>query len=174
MIQKPMRAVLFDRDGTLVVNVPYNGDPEMVEPIPGAQECVARLRAVGLAVGVVTNQSAVGRGMIDIEDVERVNLRVERFFGAFDVWKICPHAPWDNCLCRKPSPDLILQAARALKIAPEQCYVVGDGSRDIDAALAAGATPLRYGPLTMSQIHDEILVGMAPGERQPDPTGVHR
>jgi len=166
-----MRAVLFDRDGTLIGNVPYNGDPDLVEPIPGALECLTGLRAAGLKVGVVTNQSAVGRGMIDIEDVERVNLRVERLLGAFDVWKICPHAPWESCLCRKPSPDLILQAARALRVAPEQCWVVGDSARDVDAALAAGARPLRYGPLTMNQIRDEILAADGASVRQVDPAG---
>jgi histidinol-phosphate phosphatase family protein len=134
-----VRAVLFNRDGTLVRNVPYNGDPDLVELMPGAAHGVQRLRDLGLRLGVVTNQSGVGRGMIDFEDVERVNLRIERFLGPFDTWKICPHAPWEGCACRKPSPALIEAAARSLGVAPADCWVVGNEPSDVLAAERAGA-----------------------------------
>ena len=68
----PVRAVLFDRDGTLVEDVPYNGDPEQVRPVAGAREAVRRLRSAGVAVGVVTNQSGVGRGLISRGDADAV------------------------------------------------------------------------------------------------------
>ncbi|MBT0769463.1 HAD family hydrolase [Kineosporia sp. J2-2] len=139
------RAVLFDRDGTLIRDVPYNGDPDLVEPMPGAVECVRALRELGLDLGVVTNQSAVGRGLIHFEDVEMVNLRVERFFGPFGTWQICPHAPWDGCECRKPLPTMVVQAARRLGVRPAECVMIGDGPQDVEAARAAGAVPLLLG-----------------------------
>ena len=73
----PPAAVLFDRDGTLVRDVPYNGRPELVEPMPGATVAVARLRAAGVRLGVVTNQSGVGRGLITAAQMKAVNQRVE-------------------------------------------------------------------------------------------------
>src|SRR5690348_5821530 len=69
-------AVLFDRDGTLVHDVPYNGDPALVRPVPGARAALDRLRAAGLRLGVVTNQSAVARGMISQDDVAAVHARI--------------------------------------------------------------------------------------------------
>ena len=71
-----LRAVLFDRDGTLVVDVPYNGDPGQVQPIAGAKEVLDGLRAVGSATGVVSNQSGIARGLISADDVAKVNARV--------------------------------------------------------------------------------------------------
>ena len=72
-----IRAVLFDRDGTLVDDVPYNGDPAKVRARPGARAAVDAVRARGLAVGVVTNQSGIGRGMLTVEAAEMVNERVD-------------------------------------------------------------------------------------------------
>jgi histidinol-phosphate phosphatase family protein len=133
-------AVLFDRDGTLVRDVPYNGDAELVEVMPGARRALDRLRAAGLRLGVVTNQSGLSRGRFTGEDLARVHARVEQLLGPFDTWQVCPHAESDNCGCRKPAPGLILAAARALDTTPERCIVVGDIGRDMVAAGAAGAS----------------------------------
>jgi hypothetical protein len=76
-------AVLFDRDGTLIRDVPYNGRPELVDPLPGAVSVVTRLRAAGIRLGVVTNQAAVARGLISAEQLEAVNRRVDELFGPF-------------------------------------------------------------------------------------------
>lgn len=135
----PARAVLFDRDGTLVRDVPYNGTPERVEPLPGAAEAVARLRAAGIRVGVVTNQSGVARGLVDDEQVRAVNRRVEALLGPFDTWQVCPHGPHDGCGCRKPAPGLVTGAADTLGVDVADCVVVGDIGADLDAAHAAGA-----------------------------------
>ncbi|WP_394686344.1 D-glycero-alpha-D-manno-heptose-1,7-bisphosphate 7-phosphatase [uncultured Microbacterium sp.] len=134
-----IRAVLFDRDGTLVVDVPYNGDPARVEPLPGAVEAVRRARAAGLRLGVVSNQSGVARGILTTADVEAVNARVDEIIGPFDVWAYCPHADIDACSCRKPAPGLVQEACRALGVAPIDTVVVGDIGSDVDAARAAGA-----------------------------------
>jgi histidinol-phosphate phosphatase family protein len=134
-----VRAVLLDRDGTLVHDVPYNGDPDRVRPVAGAARAVAELRAAGLRLGVVTNQSGIGRGLLTAEQAERVNARVDALVGPFDVWEVCPHAPDDGCACRKPRPGLVVRAARRLGVEPRQCVVVGDIGADLAAARAAGA-----------------------------------
>jgi histidinol-phosphate phosphatase family protein len=133
------RAVLLDRDGTIVHDVPYNGDPSAVAPVPGAREAIDRLRGAGLRLGVVTNQSGLARGLLTGEQVNAVNAAVERELGALGCWQVCPHAPDDGCSCRKPRPGLVLEAARVLGVRPEDCVVIGDIGADVDAARAAGA-----------------------------------
>lgn len=135
----PVAAVLFDRDGTLVEDVPYNGDPDRVRPVEGAREAVRLLRAHGVATGVVTNQSGVARGLISVADVRRVHARVDALLGPFDVWAVCPHGPGDGCRCRKPQPGLILWAAGRLCVPPAESVVIGDIGSDMEAARRAGA-----------------------------------
>ena len=135
----PVRAVLFDRDGTLVEDVPYNGDPALVRPVAGAAQALSALRRAGVRVGVVTNQSAVGRGMVTRDQVDAVNARVGELLGPFDTWQVCPHAPDDGCACRKPAPGLVAAAAAELGVRPYELVVVGDIGSDVDAAHAAGA-----------------------------------
>ncbi|WP_414709405.1 D-glycero-alpha-D-manno-heptose-1,7-bisphosphate 7-phosphatase [Pseudonocardia sp.] len=133
-------AVLFDRDGTLVVDVPYNADPARVRPMPGAREALRLLRAARVRVGVVTNQSGIARGLLTPAEARRVNRRVEQLLGPFAVWQVCPHGPADGCACRKPRPGMVLAAARRLGLAPDRIAVVGDIGADVEAATAAGAT----------------------------------
>jgi histidinol-phosphate phosphatase family protein len=133
------KAVLLDRDGTLVVDVPYNGDPERVVVMPGAREAVGRLRAAGVPTAVVSNQSGVARGYVRVEQVEAVNRRVEELLGPLGPWVVCPHGPWEGCRCRKPAPGLIVAAAGALGVEPADCVVIGDIGADVEAARAAGA-----------------------------------
>jgi len=132
-------AVLLDRDGTLVVDVSYNGDPARVTPVAGAREALDRLRAAGIPTAVVSNQSGIARGLLSLDQVEDVNRRVEELLGPLGPRFTCPHSPDAGCGCRKPAPGLILQAAKALGVAPERCALVGDIGADIDAAAAAGA-----------------------------------
>jgi HAD superfamily hydrolase (TIGR01662 family) len=131
--------VLFDRDGTLIADVPYNGDPALVEAMPGARAALDRLRAAGLRLGVVTNQSGLARGRFTGAQLAAVNHRVEELLGPFDTWQICPHDDTAGCRCRKPAPGLIEAAAADLGVDPHRCVVVGDIGRDMGAALAAGA-----------------------------------
>jgi HAD superfamily hydrolase (TIGR01662 family) len=135
----PPAAVLFDRDGTLVVDVPYCGDPQLVTPVPTARAALSLLRAAGIPVGVVSNQSGIARGLLSREQVDAVNRRVDELLGPFDVWQVCPHGPGDGCACRKPAPGLVLAAAERLGVAPGDVAVVGDIGADVGAAHAAGA-----------------------------------
>ncbi|MER7333193.1 MULTISPECIES: HAD-IIIA family hydrolase [unclassified Micromonospora] len=132
-------AVLLDRDGTLVEDVPYNGDPEKVRPMPGARAALDRLRAAGLKLAVVTNQSGLARGYFGEAQMRAVHARVEELLGRFDAWLVCPHDDGDGCGCRKPAPGLVHAAARELGTVPSRCVLVGDIGRDMTAALAAGA-----------------------------------
>jgi histidinol-phosphate phosphatase family protein len=132
-------AVLFDRDGTLIVDVPYNGDPERVLPMRGAVEALDRLRAAGVKTGMVSNQSGVARGLLTAADVEAVNARVDALLGPLGPVEWCPHGPDDGCTCRKPQPGLIARAAARLGLDPRDCAVIGDIGADVAAAAAAGA-----------------------------------
>ena len=132
------QAVLFDRDGTLVHDVPYNGRPELVDPVPGAADALDRLRTAGVRVGLVTNQSGVASGRLTTEQVEAVNRRVEAELGPFDTVQGCPHGPDDACACRKPAPGMLLRALDEIGVDPGRCVLVGDIATDVQAAEAAG------------------------------------
>jgi histidinol-phosphate phosphatase family protein len=134
-----VRAVLFDRDGTLIRDVPYNGDPALVEPVPDAAAAVSAARRHGLAVAMITNQSGIARGLLSRADADAVNARVARLTGPFDTVRLCPHGENDGCGCRKPAPGMVLAAAADLGVAPHECVVVGDIGTDVAAAHAAGA-----------------------------------
>ena len=136
----PVKAVLFDRDGTIVEDVPYNGDPDHIRPMTDARHAVDRLRIKGIRVAVITNQSGVARGLISTDDVRAVNERIDRAIGPFDAWEVCHHGPDDGCECRKPRPGLVRAAARRLGVDPTRCVVIGDIGADVLAARAAGAT----------------------------------
>lgn len=140
-----IKGVLFDRDGTIVHDVPYNGDPELVDPVPRAKELLDALRARGMRVGVLSNQSGIGRGMITHEQMVSVNRRVDELLGPFDGWYVCPHAPEEDCECRKPKPKLVLDAARDWGVAPAEIVVIGDKTSDVDVANNAGATGILVG-----------------------------
>jgi histidinol-phosphate phosphatase family protein len=145
-------AVLCDRDGTLIADVPYNGDPDRVVPLPGVADGLARLRAAGILVAIVSNQSGVARGLLTAAQVEAVNARLADLLGPFDALRWCPHGPAAGCTCRKPAPGMVLAAAAELGVAVERCAVVGDIGADVAAARAAGAgaTVLVPTPVTLA------------------------
>lgn len=132
-------AVLFDRDDTLIVDVPYLNDPAGVTPVPGAEKELRRLRERGIKIGVVSNQSGVAHGLISLDQLREVNARVERLLGPFETWQVCPHGPEDGCACRKPAAGLVRRAARELAVEVDRCVVIGDTDADVRAAEAAGA-----------------------------------
>lgn len=135
----PLAAILFDRDGTLVRDVPYNGDPALVELLPGVPAALARTRAAGLRTGLVSNQSGIGRGLVTAAQVHAVNARVLELVGGLDTVQVCPHTADAGCDCRKPAPGMVLAAARELGLDPAACAVLGDIGADVGAAAAAGA-----------------------------------
>jgi D-glycero-D-manno-heptose 1,7-bisphosphate phosphatase len=138
-------AVFLDRDGTLNREVDYLADPEAFELLPGVGPALVRLAEARFALVVVTNQSGVARGLLDEETLARVHARMHADLAAFGVtldgveW--CPHHPEfgsPGCDCRKPSPGMILRAARRLDLDLPASWVVGDALRDLRAGEAAG------------------------------------
>jgi histidinol-phosphate phosphatase family protein len=138
-VSRVPKLVLFDRDGTLVRDFPYNGNPDWIRPVDGAREALDRLRSHGVRTGVVTNQSGVARGLMTAAQVDACNARLVELLGPFDTVQVCPHGPDDGCACRKPAPGMVLTACAALGIEPARCVVIGDVAADIEAATAAGA-----------------------------------
>ena len=134
-------AVFFDRDDTLIENVPYNGDPERVILLPGAREALQRCRQAGFLLFIVSNQSGVGRGYITHDQVHAVNREMIRqlgddFFQAIYMCYDDPNAPQHGC--RKPSPLMIHQAAAEYTVDLTSSFVVGDSGSDIEAGRNAG------------------------------------
>lgn len=110
--------------------------------MPGARQVLDQLREAGVPVGVVTNQSAIGCGLITLADARAVNAEIERQLGPFDLWELCPHRQDEGCSCRKPQPGMLLAAAARLGLEPGALAMVGDIGADVEAARAAGMRPV--------------------------------
>ncbi|WP_018503907.1 HAD family hydrolase [Parafrankia discariae] len=132
-------AVLFDRDGTLCRDVPYNGDPQRVVPMPAAAAALRQLRQRGIPTAVVSNQSGIGRGLLTWEAVHAVNARLAAVLGGAVAFHVCPHVPADGCGCRKPAPGLLVTACHTLGVRPPRVVMIGDIGADMAAAAAVGA-----------------------------------
>jgi histidinol-phosphate phosphatase family protein len=144
-----IRAVLFDRDGTLIAD-----GAGSLSLMPGAVGAIARLRDRGMRIAVVTNQPRAGESMAARRAMNALHQQIETRVGALDGWFACTHAAQDGCECRKPQPGLVLQAARALGVLPQECVVIGDIGSDVEAAQRAGAQPILVPtPVTL---HEEI------------------
>ncbi|HEX7213696.1 MAG TPA: HAD-IIIA family hydrolase [Methylomirabilota bacterium] len=139
-----MRAAVFlDRDGVIIENrADYVKSWGEVRFLPGAVGALRRLGRTGHAVVLVTNQSAVGRKIITLDEAREINQRVvteiEAAGGRVDAAYLCPHHPDDRCECRKPAPGMFLQAARELDLDLAGSYAIGDATTDMDAARSAG------------------------------------
>ncbi|MBR4151995.1 MAG: HAD family hydrolase [Selenomonadaceae bacterium] len=138
------RAIFFDRDGTLNEEVGYLWEIEKFKWIDGAREAIKFCNEHGLLAVVVTNQSGIARGFYTAREADDLhNFMQENLseLGAhIDGFYYCPHHPdfSGECDCRKPKPGLILKACKDLKINPAQSILIGDSTRDIEAATAAG------------------------------------
>lgn len=141
MAETKRPAVFFDRDGTVIVDVGYPKDPNQVQLLDGIGPALRTLQQ-RFALVLVSNQSGIGRGMITPEEAERVHERTVACLAEqgihLDAARYCPHAPEDGCRCRKPSPEMLLQAARALALDLTQSYMVGDRATDLEAGKRAG------------------------------------
>ena len=145
-----MRVVFLDRDGTVIVDRGYLSDPAGVELLPGAADALRRLRAAGLELIFVSNQSGIGRGLMTAEESDAVHRRTLDLLAAENVpilgSYICPHAPWDDCQCRKPSIVLLRQAAGDHGIDFKRSFMIGDKKTDVDTGHAAGCRAVLFAP----------------------------
>ena len=133
-------AVFFDRDGTLMEDAHYCGDPARVKIFPGVPQALRRLKQAGFGIFVVTNQSGIGRGLITEAQYLAVQDEFLRQMGRdlIDDSYYCPDAPGGPSHCRKPEPGMVLRAAAAYHIDLAESYFVGDKSADIECGRRAG------------------------------------
>ncbi len=133
-------AVFFDRDGTLMEDTGYCGDPALVKVFPGVPEALRRLKQAGFGIFIVTNQSGIGRGLITEAQYRAVEEEFIRQAGgdSIDASYYCPDAPGGPSDCRKPEPGMVLAAAAAHRIDLARSYFVGDKSADIECGRRAG------------------------------------
>ncbi len=137
------RAVFVDRDGVICRNRDdYVKSWQEFVFLPGALEALTRLARLSLRIVVITNQSAINRGLVSVDVVEDINARmmsaIEAAGGRVDRVLYCPHRPDEHCACRKPRPGMLLAAADALKLDLSHSYLIGDAASDVQAGRAVG------------------------------------
>jgi D-glycero-D-manno-heptose 1,7-bisphosphate phosphatase len=137
------RAVFLDRDGVLIENrSTYVRSVADMAVLPTTGRAMRRLGQTDLAIVMITNQSAIGRGLTSHAEVDRVNAALSDEIalegGRLDACYVCPHVPRDRCGCRKPAPGLLRAAAKDMALDLDGSFLVGDASSDIEAAAAVG------------------------------------
>ncbi len=136
------KAIFLDRDGTLNVDPGYLRHPDQMTLLPNVGQALRLLKNEGYFLIVVSNQSGVGRGLIQLEAMPKILARLQELlvpFGAqIDEFALCFHRPDENCECRKPKPKLILDAAATHGISVPDSYMVGDRFSDLEAGWTAG------------------------------------
>ena len=139
-----MRAVFFDRDGTLIEEVHYCGDPTKVRVYAGVSEGLARLQRAGFGLFVISNQSGIGRGIITDQQYQAVQAEFLRQIGPglIAASYYCPDAPEVASACRKPEPGMVLRAAAEYGIDLAASFFVGDREADVECGRRAGTRTL--------------------------------
>lgn len=140
-----MSGIFLDRDGVIIRKAAegeYITNVEETEFLPGSAEAIAELSRSGFKVIVVTNQRGVATGRIKLLDLEDIHARLRQVVSSLggdlcDVF-YCPHDTSEGCMCRKPKPGMLLQAARKHQLALAECWMVGDSGTDITAGKEAG------------------------------------
>ena len=136
------RALFVDRDGVIIADADYPGNPAAVRLLPGSAMALARARAAGYLLIGVSNQSGIGRGYYGEADFAAVQRCVDAELAAagagLDALYYCPHAPAANCRCRKPRPGLLDEAVTRFRWRPDRAWLVGDKLSDAELARTAG------------------------------------
>lgn len=160
-------ALFLDRDGVVIVDKDYLFDPEGVELAPGAAAAMVRAAQAGYLLIGLSNQSGLGRGRFSQADLEAVMARVDRELSlhgvAFDAMYYCPHAPEAGCLCRKPGPGLLEEAAASFRWEPSRSWVVGDKTSDVELGRRHGLGAVLVGAGTGSGEAAKVAVAW-PGD----------
>lgn len=137
------KAVFLDRDHTLNPDSGYISDPQKFDLYPWVPEELARLKAAGFLLIVVSNQSGIARGLITWEQLNQIHKKMNEILARLvnikiDSYQVCPHHPDEKCSCRKPKPKLFQAAAKTFKIDLAQSYMIGDRQTDMEAGKNAG------------------------------------
>jgi len=138
-----MKLIILDRDGTINEDRDdFVKSPEEWVPLPGALEAIARLNHAGWHTVLATNQSGLGRGLFDMAMLNAMHARMNQMLakhgGRIDAVFFCPHAPEEQCECRKPLPGLMKLIGERYGIDLREVPIVGDALRDLQAGMAAG------------------------------------
>ena len=138
-------AVFLDRDGTLMRDVDYCGNPARVEVYPEAPEALRRLKKKGYKLVIITNQSGIGRGLFTVEQYRAVEAEVLRQLGVglIDATYFCPDVPGQYSTCRKPAPGMVVAATREHQIDLSRSFLIGDNEIDVECAHNAGVRGIR-------------------------------
>ena len=140
------KAALFDRDGTLIVDKVYLNDPDAIEYLPDAVEALRLLRDAGYEFAVVTNQSGIARGIVDVANLHEIHRRIAAEFARSGIFfRGFYHAPYSvESLhwMRKPNPGMLEAAAREHGFDPAQSWMIGDRLTDVEAGRRAGMRTL--------------------------------
>jgi D-glycero-D-manno-heptose 1,7-bisphosphate phosphatase len=142
-----MKLIILDRDGVINYDSPaFIKTPEEWKPIPGSLGAIARLTQMGYRVVVATNQSGIGRGLLDMAALNAINDKMwkaaNQAGGRIDVMFFCPHTCADKCDCRKPAVGMFKEISQRFGLGLTGILVIGDSLRDLQAAAAVGATPV--------------------------------
>lgn len=147
-MMNPPWAVFLDRDGTLVPDARHAVRPEQLRLYAGAGRALRALRGAGALLLVVSNQSAVARGLLDEAGLRRLDRRLKQLAAGVGAplarAYYCPHHPefTGSCGCRKPAPGLVREGLADFRLDPARCFLVGDTAADLAAARGAGVTPV--------------------------------
>jgi histidinol-phosphate phosphatase family protein len=138
-------AVFFDRDGTIMHDADYCGDPKDVHVFPLVPDSLRKLKAHGCRLIMVTNQSGIGRGYFTYEQYQAVHAEVLRQIGEplIDATYVCPDPPGVDSQCRKPAPGMVLQGAREHDVDLSRSIFVGDKEVDVQCGHNAGTKAIR-------------------------------
>ena len=143
---EPLRpAVFIDRDGTIMQDADYCFDPQQVKVFAHVPEALKRLKSEGFKLIIITNQSGIGRGFFSVDQYRAVEAETLRQLGTdlIDATYFCPHAPDESCDCRKPSPGMIVQAAREHRIDLARSFLIGDKESDAECGRKLGVRTIR-------------------------------
>ena len=142
-----MKLVILDRDGVINYDsAAFIKTPDEWKPIPGSLEAIAHLTQAGYRVVVATNQSGIGRGLLDMVSFNAINDKmckaVIQAGGRIDAMFFCPHANTDNCSCRKPATGMFKEISERFGLDLKGMPAIGDSLRDLQCAAAVGALPV--------------------------------
>lgn len=152
------RAVFLDRDGTIIHDYGYIKDPEQVVLMDNVKESLQTLKSAGFLLIVISNQSGIARGLMNIEDVELVNKKMLSLLGVglIDDIMYCPHAPSKNCSCRKPRTLLVELASQKYNIDLKSSYVIGDKDSDKELGINMGGTGIKIGANGLNSLSEAV------------------
>lgn len=149
-MSKLQKAVFLDRDG--VINKErsdYVKTVSELEILPNLYESIKQLKKAGFIVVVITNQSAINRGLTNHDNINHIHSFIQEYLKrhgtCIDAFYYCPHKPDENCACRKPKPGLLIKAANELHIDLKSSWMIGDSDSDIESAVLVGCKSIKVG-----------------------------